>query len=230
LQQPEPGPAGQSVEPAVAGPPRPAAEAQAPITPEDAPSETGSDAGALPEALHDFAPLTLPDELFGMPTARTRRLGAWALGSIALLLALAGQVTWLFPGELAARFPPASQALAAYCEALGCQVKLPRLPEQLFIEASDLQLLDPARPNQVLLTATMRNRAPVAQEFPMLELTLTNQVNQTEARKVFAPGEYLDRSVDSGRGLGADQEVSLRLYLDTGTIKPAGYRLYLFFS
>jgi predicted Zn finger-like uncharacterized protein len=229
-QQPEPGPAGQTAEPAVGGTPRPAAATPAPATREETPFETGSTGGVPPEELHDFAPLTLPDELFGTPTARTHRLGAWALGSIALLLALAGQATWFFPGELAARFPPASEALAAYCEALGCQFRLPRLPEQLFIEASDLQLLDPARPNEVLLTATMRNRAPLAQEFPMLELTLTNQVNQTAARKVFAPGEYLDRSVDSGRGLGANQEVSLRLYLDTGTIRPAGYRLYLFFS
>jgi hypothetical protein len=47
---------------------------------------------------------------------------------------------------------------------------------------------------------------------------------------VFAPDEYLDRSVDRSQGLGANQEVSLRLYLDTGNVRPAGYRLYLFFG
>jgi hypothetical protein len=180
--------------------------------------------------LDDVAPLTLPDELFGGPQARAGGRWLWAAASLALLVILAGQAAWFFPGELLARMPAAAGTVRQYCAWTGCRIALPRLPEQLFIEASDLQLLDPARPTEVLLTATIRNRAGLTQAFPLVELTLTNQVNETTARKVFAPEAYLERGVDQAQGLAANQEVSLRLYLDTGTIKPAGYRLYLFFG
>ena len=68
------------------------------------------------------------------------------------------------------------------------------MPDQLFIEASDLQVLNPARPGEVLLTATIRNRAAVTQELPLIELTLTDALNQTAARKVFYPADYMDKS------------------------------------
>jgi predicted Zn finger-like uncharacterized protein len=181
-------------------------------------------------ALGEPVTLTLPDELFGAPPARAARRGLWAGASLLLLLALAAQAIWFFPGELIARLPAADPQVRTLCAWTACRVALPRLPDELFIEASDLQMLDPARPSEVLLTATIRNRAPLAQAFPLLELTLTNSLNEASARKVFAPGVYLEPGVDQARGLGANQEVSLRLYLDTGAIKPAGYRLYLFFG
>jgi predicted Zn finger-like uncharacterized protein len=189
-----------------------------------------SPAAAAPAVLDEVAPLTLPEELFGAPPAGQRRMLLWGLASVGLSVMLLAQALWFFPGDFAARLPAARDTLQRFCEWTGCQLALPRLPEQLFIEASDLQLLDPAHPSEVLLTATIRNRAPLVQAFPLLDLTLTDQTNQTAARKVFAPDEYLDRSVDRSQGLGANQEVSLRLYLDTGNVKPAGYRLYLFFG
>jgi predicted Zn finger-like uncharacterized protein len=192
--------------------------------------QAAQSAPAMPAVLDDVAPLTLPDELFGAPPSGKRRIWLWAFASAGLLVVLLAQAVWFFPGDLAARLPAVRDALEQYCAWTGCKLALPHMPEQLFIEASDLQLLDPAHPSEVLLTATIRNRAPLVQAFPMLDLTLTDQTNQTAARKVFAPEEYLDRSVDRSQGLGANQEVSLRLYLDTGNVRPAGYRLYLFFG
>ena len=72
--------------------------------------------------------------------------------------------------------------------------------------------------------------ASMTQELPLIELTLTDALNQPAARKVFYPADYLDKSQDQGRGIGANQEIPVKLYLDTGNIKPAGYRLYLFFA
>jgi len=100
----------------------------------------------------------------------------------------------------------------------------------LFIEASDLQVLNPARPGEVLLTASIRNRANVTQELPLIELTLTDALNQTTARKVFYPADYMDKSQSLEAGIGANQEIPVKLYLDTGDVKPSGYRLYLFFA
>ncbi len=175
-------------------------------------------------------PLTLPEELFPPGLTTPRRRWLWVGVNALLVLGLVAQAAWFFPGQILMRAPALQPALQQLCAALGCQVHLPRVPEQLFIEASDLQLLDAARPSQVLLTATIRNRAGFAQDFPLLELTLTGDDSRTAARRVFHPGEYLDASAERGRGIGAQQEVAIRLYLDTADLRATGYRLYLFFA
>ena len=177
-------------------------------------------------------PLTLPDDLFSAGPAPQAPGGSWlwALGSLALVLSLSAQAVYIFPTELAARWPQVRPLLAEACTWLHCDLALPRMPDQLFIEASDLQVLDTTRPAEVLLTATIRNRAAVAQELPLIELTLLDRLNQASARKVFYPAEYLDKSQDRSRGIDRNQELPVKLYLDTGDIRPAGYRLYVFFS
>jgi hypothetical protein len=149
---------------------------------------------------------------------------------LALVLALLAQTMYFFATELAARMPQMRTQLTEACLWLHCTLALPRMPDQLFIEASDLQVLDAARPGEVLLTATIRNRAHVTQELPLLELTLTDKLNQTAARKVFYPADYLDKSQEPSHGIDSNHEIPVKLNLDTGDVKPAGYRLYLFFA
>jgi hypothetical protein len=213
----EPPPAGvlTAREPAPPSPVRAAAGASAPAAPASAPE---------PEIL------TLPPELFGAAAGPPGRHWPWALACLLGLLALAAQAGWFFPSEIAARLPTLRPLLVQYCAWTGCRAELPRMPDLLFIEASDLQLLDPAYPNEVLLTATVRNRAAFEQALPLLELTLTDSANRNAARKVFKPAEYLGTTLGPDEGIGAGQEVSVRLYLDTGDLKAAGYRLYLFFA
>ena len=180
----------------------------------------------------EHEPLTLPDDLFSTspPPQASGGSWLWALGSLALVLTLSAQAVYVFSTELAARLPQFRPLLAEVCIWLHCELALPRTPDQLFVEASDLQVLDTTRPAEVLLTATIRNRAAVAQELPLIELTLLDRLNQTSARKVFYPVDYLDKSQDPSRGIGSNQELPVKLYLDTGDIRPAGYRLYVFFA
>jgi hypothetical protein len=190
---------------------------------------------ARPEAQASVAQaeaLTLPDDLFSSstPLRAQGRSWLWAGGCFALAVILVAQAVYFFATELAVRLPQLRPWLADACFWLHCTVALPRVPDQLFVEASDLQVLDTARPAEVLLTASIRNRAQVAQELPLIELTLTDRLNQTAARKVFYPRDYLDKSVDPSRGIGSNQELPVKLYLDTGDVKPAGYRLYVFFA
>ena len=176
--------------------------------------------------------LTLPDDLFGSsaPLQAQGRSWLWVGGSFALAVMLVAQAVYFFATELAIQLPQLRPWLADTCVWLHCTAALPRMPDQLFVEASDLQVLDTSRPAEVLLTASIRNRAQVPQELPLIELTLTDRLNQTAARKVFYPADYLDRSADPTRGLGSNQELPIKLYLDTGDIKAAGYRLYVFFA
>jgi predicted Zn finger-like uncharacterized protein len=174
--------------------------------------------------------LTLPAGVLSDEPPVRRPHPALTAGVLALVALAAAQATWLFATPLALWVPAARPMLERVCERLACVVSLPRLPDQLFIETSELQLLDAAHPNYVMLSATVRNRAGLSQAFPLLELTLTSASNQTVARRVFSPEEYLEHGLDRTHGLGANQEISIRLYLNTGEVRAAGYRLYLFFA
>jgi pheromone shutdown protein TraB len=98
------------------------------------------------------------------------------------------------------------------------------------IESSDLQA-EGRRDNVIVLNAVIRNQAQFAQEFPALELTLTDERDEAVARRVLQPADYLSgvapARIAQGIGAGADQ--ALRLYLDTSGLRAVGYRMYLFF-
>lgn len=166
-----------------------------------------------------------PDQ--GTPGGRDRRRAARLVLAFLLALALVVQGAHFLRGRLSAWAPGVRPLFEAACRTLGCDVPLPKLADRLSIETSDLQALDPARPNRVVLVATIRNRARVAQAYPMVELTLTGAREQAVARRVFAPAEYFGEPIPSG-GLAPGAEVNIRLRLDTTVVRANGYRLYLF--
>jgi hypothetical protein len=97
----------------------------------------------------------------------------------------------------------------------------------VLIEASDLQLVDPARPDRIQLTATLRNHAGHDVAYPALDLVLTNATDHTLARRIFLPADYLGSNRDPHAGLTANAELTVRLTLDTGNLGAAGFRLAL---
>jgi predicted Zn finger-like uncharacterized protein len=157
--------------------------------------------------------------------------GAWAFAAGLALLVLAGQVAYRYRNELAAYVPAARGPLREACTLLDCEVKLPRRPDLMTIESSDLQA-DPRRENVIVLNAVLRNRAPYPQEYPALELTLTDPSDRPVVRRVLAPQDYLDRAAGTAspaQGLGSGAELAVRLYFDAGRTRATGYRLYLFY-
>ncbi|MGH8679350.1 MAG: zinc-ribbon and DUF3426 domain-containing protein [Burkholderiales bacterium] len=158
-----------------------------------------------------------------------RRTALWTALSLVLALGAGAQAVYAFRTEIMLEYPQTRQLYENGCEWLGCTIGLPRLAERLHIEVSDLQLVDPGRPNEVELTALIRNRAAVPIEFPSLELTLTNASEQVVGRRVFFPRNYLAGSQRIEEGLRGRDELAVRLYLDTGSVRASGYRLYLFY-
>jgi predicted Zn finger-like uncharacterized protein len=170
-----------------------------------------------------------PDFLAEEPPPPRHRL-AWSLGSLAALAALAAQAVLYFRTEIAVLVPEARPVLAEACALLGCELRLPRRPELMAIESSDLQA-DNRRESAIVLNAVIRNRAPFAQEYPSLELTLTDERDQAVLRRVLAPADYL-QGAGAGRlaqGVAGGTEAALRVHLDTGGTRAVGYRLYLFY-
>ena len=152
------------------------------------------------------------------------------LGNLLLLLALAAQATHYFRTEIAALLPETRSYLLAACKPLKCDLKLPRRPKLMAIESSDLQA-DGRRENVIVLNAVLRNQAPFAQEYPSLELTLTDERDEALARRVLMPPDYLVGlpAEQVARGIEAGADAPLRVYFDTGGLRAIGYRMYLFF-
>lgn len=150
------------------------------------------------------------------------------LASGLLLLILLGQAVYFFRVDLAARYPNIKPALLDYCRLLQCTVPLPRKAELMSIEASDLEAM-PGHENQIILNALLRNRAPYAQAFPDLELTLNDIHDAPLARRIFHPADYLPRTEQEKLGLLGNHEVILKVVLNMRDIKPLGYRLVLFY-
>jgi len=153
----------------------------------------------------------------------------WALLAILALGALATQAALHFRTEVGVLVPAARTHLESACDILGCDVKLPRRADLMSIESSDLQA-DGQRPGVIVLNALLRNRAPFAQEYPDLELTLTDQGDRAVIRRVLRPGEYLqEKRASLSLGMSGGGEEAVRIFLETGGIPATGYQLFLFY-
>lgn len=160
--------------------------------------------------------------------AKPRRRWPLVLVASLLLVAMGVQGLYFYRTEIATSVPALRPVIDALCALAGCQLAPPRRTDALAIESSDLQA-DPARASVIVLTATLRNRSAGTVAYPALELTLTNQQDQTVARRVIQPADYLVRGTAVESGMSPRAEVAIRLEIDTGDLRPAGYRLYLFY-
>ena len=227
------GPGAHSPEPAQ--PP-----AQSLVTPElqdipDLPDEpdlapTGA---AAPEAPAQAQPriearaAELPAEPF-VPTPPPRPPRAWAFGVVFLALVLALQLTYAFRALLAQQYPVLRPILESACANAGCTV--PWVNDEAALKLEDSELLEvPGKPGQIALQARIRNLSPSAQEFPHLELTLTDITGQTAVRRVLRPADYLGRAPLQDEVMAPGSEALLSVRIETNRIRPTGYELLLFY-
>ena len=119
--------------------------------------------------------------------------------------------------------------MAAACEAIGCDISWGRDTALIKIESSDL-IEPPGRPGRILLTATLANRAATKQDFPALEVKLTDANNAVISSRILMPSEYLGRVPASGEGLAPNIELYVNLNLELAGRSPAsGYGLRAFY-
>jgi predicted Zn finger-like uncharacterized protein len=165
-----------------------------------------------------------------MAEPRRPRARLWATLSLVAFLALAGQVLHRYRAEVAAMLPAARAPLRSLCAPLGCDVPLPRRPELMSIDSSELQA-DPRREGLIALNAVIHNRAGFAQDYPALELTLTDETDRPLLRRILRPRDYLDSRASEllAQGIAPGSEASVRVFLDTNQSRATGYRLYLFY-
>jgi len=186
---------------------------------EDTESTTDSD-----EPLQEIEPL-----LHEEPPDRPNRTWLWVVAVLFASLLLLLQVLLNYRVELGVLLPDSKPLLRALCQPFDCVLSLPRVGDLISIESSDLR---PAPDGQLILTATLKNRAPFAQTYPHLELALTNTEDQAILRKVLAPEDYLTREFKPAAGFAKNGEIAITLSVThehVANASAAGYRLYLFY-
>lgn len=177
---------------------------------------------------NDFSHLA---DIYVSPAARPyapQKTWLWVLGSILLLILLLAQATYLLRVDIAARLPDAKPVLSSICSLLNCSISLPQKIDLLSIESSELEA-DPVLANIITLHALLRSRALYPVAYPNIELTLTDTQDNAVARRTYSPAEYLPQNIEAQTGFPANTESSINLHLNTTDLKPAGYRLFLFY-
>lgn len=194
--------------------------------------ENDSSISISPEAAarhtNDFSHLADVYVTPAVKPSKPQRTWLWALGSLLLLVVLLLQTVYFLRVEIAARLPGIKPAMISICEQLNCTLPLPQKIDLLSIESSELEA-DPTQASIITLHALLRSHAPYALAYPSIELTLTDSQDNTLARRTFTPAQYLGLGEVETQGFPANRESTIKLHLNTTDLKPAGYRLYLFY-
>ena len=151
----------------------------------------------------------------------------WAPLALIALAVLFGQL-YQARTEATVILPAIRPALESACRFAGCTVPLPRRPELIRIVSDDMHD-DPGRQVYVL-HALLRNLGQFPQQFPDIELTLTD-AGKPVTRRVLRPAEYLDARAGPrliAGGIEAGGEEPLRVYLDARGLRASGYELCIF--
>lgn len=184
------------------------------------------------EEVAPFAPepdLARLDANYGRPRKEIHplfRALAWLL-TVGLSALLAAQATYLYRMEIARALPGLRPILSEACARLGCSVPYPRDAEHIAIEASDLQA-EPGRPGYYLLQATLNNRGDYPQQWPHLELTLTDAGDNPISRRVLPPSDWLPPT-QPREAFTARSAIELRIPFAAPALAPTGYRIYAFY-
>src|SRR5437868_1357725 len=172
---------------------------------------------------HPRVDLTLPPSAAPRPPSR-----AWWFAAVMLLLALGAEIAYGQRSALAQRYPVLRPWLESACEAARCTVSWGR--DEALLKLEDSELLEvPGKPNEIALTTRVRNLAPVAQDYPHIEVTLSDLTGQAAVRRVLRPADYLGRAPRAGVALPAGSEIVVQLRLETARVKATGYELLVFY-
>lgn len=165
----------------------------------------------------------------GSRKERTTHSRSWAFGVFLLVILLAAQGAYAFRALLVQNYPSLRPVFVSTCEWVGCSLSWSRDDSVLRIEASDL-IESPGKVGRIQLTATLVNRGTVAQDYPALELKLTDNANQVQLSRILQPQDYLGRVPGKDEGLQPNAETFVNLNVEvTNRVQASGYGVRAFY-
>jgi len=148
---------------------------------------------------------------------------AWRAATVLLVLATIANVAWTFRGPLLDN-PRISAWFNRTGEARVDERGLLRDPQKIQLVSRDMHT-HPTRSGILVLSLTFVNLASRNQEFPELEVTLTDASNQPVARRRLQPAEYLRPGADIDAGLAADVYLPVLLELGDPGEQAVGFEI-----
>jgi predicted Zn finger-like uncharacterized protein len=187
--------------------------------------------GDIPSTLiHDKinAPIVIEDLTVQSPTIPSQnktRLG-WIFLSLLLLMIAALQCIYFMRDKIASEYPQFKPLLVKACQALQCEIHLPRNLDLFTIDGSDMQENENYQ-DVVNFSSVIINNAHYPQALPNIELTITDLEDKPLVRRIVSPKEYLDANADIAAGISAHQELPIKLKINVNKLPAAGYRVLL---
>lgn len=187
---------------------------------------------AEPEASDTDNPINTPtifDDVDEAPSfsKKTGKSNVWPIIlSMLLLFSAAAQATYFMRVKIAAEYPQFKPLLVDACQQLNCTIELPKNLDFITIGDSDMQE-DENYEGVINFSSALTNNARYAQAYPNIALTLTNAEDQPVIKKLIFPKEYLAAGVTANNGVGAREEVHIKLAIRVSDEDVAGYRVLL---
>ena len=167
---------------------------------------------------------SLRELLWGKQHSRTRPL-FWLVGNLLLIILLIAQIAYFYATELS-RYPQFTAAMERYCAYAGCVV----LPQQDIglIELNRARVTPDTKYRNVLqLRASLINRATFSQEFPLIEISLTNGNGQVVARRAFSSNFYLTEENAAEKTMPINVRFAVRLDFINPDTSATGFEVRL---
>ena len=177
---------------------------------------------------YDEPPAFLQDLTSGAKFSGDKpKFSFWLLFLSLIFASLAAlQATYYYRNKIAAEYPQFKPYLIQACETLQCEVSLPRDLDFFVIDDSDMQE-DENHQNVINFSSQLINNANYTQTYPNIELTLTDADDQPALIRLVKPEEYLKAGSDVAAGIGAREQVRVKLAIHPSGIPVAGYRVLL---
>jgi predicted Zn finger-like uncharacterized protein len=130
------------------------------------------------------------------------------------------EILFMFRHDIARALPDTRPGLVSVCKTFGCAMPLPRDKSKIKFEYDFLQ--DPDHPSHYIFSIRIRNEAAFVQDWPSIELILSDIVKQPIIHRVFTPDEWAPPGQRAKGGIVAGGRVFARLDLqitDNATAK-----------
>lgn len=148
----------------------------------------------------------------------------WAVGALAMIVLLAGQIMYQMRGDLA-RTASLRPWIQQMCEWTGCTIPLQNLPQLIKPVSQDMRT-HPTNAQALQVRARFINEAPLAQFFPILELELTDITGASLGKRQFTPDQYLvNKATEISAGLAPRAQFDVELDIVDTNRKAVGYNI-----
>lgn len=156
--------------------------------------------------------------------ARTRSR-FWALGCFGLIVMVLLQVR-LFYLDTLFKLPAAQPLAGVFCKVFSCAAPLQRDLAMLQIN-NTLVVNHPDVPNAIRISTTVVNVAEHDQNFPDVQLTLTDPNGNIISRRTFSPGQYVPGYNASAQRLRSSETETFQFDISNPSKRAIGFEIEL---